>query len=255
MDIIISEWMGYFLLRESMLDSVLFARDKWLKPGGALYPSHCKMFVAPMRHANAARRTQDLAGSLDVWKGFVETTTNQYGVDLSCLSREFEKEQQSYYLQTSQWCDVHPNQILGAPQVVKELDLLKTTVEELKVLNEEYELKVEGPADANGDVQVSGLCGWFDVNFRGSDENPADVDVELSTAPDQYGATHWGQQSFYLSPPALVSPGDSLKGNMMMKRNTENQRLLDVQFKFSHVRSQDGQTFAAPPRTCLYHIE
>ncbi|MES1920870.1 Protein arginine N-methyltransferase 1 [Bonamia ostreae] len=29
-DIIISEWMGYFLLFESMLDSVLFARDKWL---------------------------------------------------------------------------------------------------------------------------------------------------------------------------------------------------------------------------------
>jgi hypothetical protein len=33
-DIIISEWMGYFLLFESMLDSVLFARDKYLKPDG-----------------------------------------------------------------------------------------------------------------------------------------------------------------------------------------------------------------------------
>ena len=32
-DIIISEWMGYFLLYESMLDTVLYARDKWLKPG------------------------------------------------------------------------------------------------------------------------------------------------------------------------------------------------------------------------------
>jgi hypothetical protein len=30
-DIIISEWMGYFLVYESMLQSVLFARDKWLK--------------------------------------------------------------------------------------------------------------------------------------------------------------------------------------------------------------------------------
>jgi type I protein arginine methyltransferase len=29
-DIIISEWMGYFLLYESMFDSVLYARDKWL---------------------------------------------------------------------------------------------------------------------------------------------------------------------------------------------------------------------------------
>ncbi|KAL3928773.1 MAG: hypothetical protein SGBAC_012499, partial [Bacillariaceae sp.] len=31
-DIFISEWMGYFLLRESMLDSLLRARDKFLKP-------------------------------------------------------------------------------------------------------------------------------------------------------------------------------------------------------------------------------
>lgn len=29
-DIIISEWMGYCLLYESMLDTVIYARDKWL---------------------------------------------------------------------------------------------------------------------------------------------------------------------------------------------------------------------------------
>lgn len=33
-DIIVSEWMGYVLLYEAMLDSVLFARDKYLAPGG-----------------------------------------------------------------------------------------------------------------------------------------------------------------------------------------------------------------------------
>ena len=33
-DIIISEWMGYFLLYESMLDTVLYARDKWLNKDG-----------------------------------------------------------------------------------------------------------------------------------------------------------------------------------------------------------------------------
>lgn len=29
-DVIISEWMGYFLLYENMLDTVLYARNKWL---------------------------------------------------------------------------------------------------------------------------------------------------------------------------------------------------------------------------------
>ena len=37
-DIIVSEWMGFHLLHESMLDSVLFARDKFLKEGGLMLP-------------------------------------------------------------------------------------------------------------------------------------------------------------------------------------------------------------------------
>ena len=38
-DIIISEWMGYFLIYESMLDTVLYARDKWLRKDGNGYVS------------------------------------------------------------------------------------------------------------------------------------------------------------------------------------------------------------------------
>ena len=37
-DIIISEWMGYCLFYESMLDTVLYARDKWLVEGGLMFP-------------------------------------------------------------------------------------------------------------------------------------------------------------------------------------------------------------------------
>ena len=33
-DIIISEWMGYCLLYEAMLDSVIWARDHYLAPDG-----------------------------------------------------------------------------------------------------------------------------------------------------------------------------------------------------------------------------
>ena len=40
-DIIISEWMGYFLLYESMLDSVLWARDKYMVKGGLMFPDKC----------------------------------------------------------------------------------------------------------------------------------------------------------------------------------------------------------------------
>lgn len=40
-DAIVSEWMGYFLLFEGMLDSVIYARDHYLAPGGKLLPSRC----------------------------------------------------------------------------------------------------------------------------------------------------------------------------------------------------------------------
>ena len=38
-DVIVSEWMGYFLLYEGMLDTVITARDKYLAPGGTLLPN------------------------------------------------------------------------------------------------------------------------------------------------------------------------------------------------------------------------
>ena len=45
MDIIISEWMGYFLLYESMLDTVIYARDRWLKKGGLMLPDKATLLV------------------------------------------------------------------------------------------------------------------------------------------------------------------------------------------------------------------
>lgn len=46
-DIIISEWMGYCLIYESMLDTVLHARDKWLRKDGKgmLFPNIAKMYL------------------------------------------------------------------------------------------------------------------------------------------------------------------------------------------------------------------
>jgi type I protein arginine methyltransferase len=45
-DIIISEWMGYFLLYESTIDTVLLARDKYLKKDGLIFPDTADIFLA-----------------------------------------------------------------------------------------------------------------------------------------------------------------------------------------------------------------
>lgn len=41
-----SKTLGYALLYESMLDSVLHARDRFLKPGGLVAPSESRMQLA-----------------------------------------------------------------------------------------------------------------------------------------------------------------------------------------------------------------
>ena len=47
-DVLLSEWMGYCLLYESMLSSVLYARDRWLKPGGAILPDTATIVSSPL---------------------------------------------------------------------------------------------------------------------------------------------------------------------------------------------------------------
>ena len=99
-DIIISEWMGYFLLRESMLDSVLLARDRFLAPGGAMYPSHARMCLAPVRSHASAARAGEFQQSMEGWAEFVNEMKGYYNVDLAALSEDYRAEQRQYYLTT-----------------------------------------------------------------------------------------------------------------------------------------------------------
>jgi hypothetical protein len=54
-DVIVSEWMGCFLYGEAMLDSVLYARDQWLKDGGHMLPSSATLYLAPISMAKFYR--------------------------------------------------------------------------------------------------------------------------------------------------------------------------------------------------------
>lgn len=71
-DVFVSEWMGYCLLYESMLSSVLYARDRFLKPGGAILLDTAKILGAGFGKGGT---------SLPFWE-------NVYGFDMSCIGKE-----------------------------------------------------------------------------------------------------------------------------------------------------------------------
>ncbi|KAG0486857.1 hypothetical protein HPP92_008952 [Vanilla planifolia] len=50
-DVIVSEWMGYFLLFENMLNTVLYARDKWLINDGIILPDKASLFLTAIEDA------------------------------------------------------------------------------------------------------------------------------------------------------------------------------------------------------------
>ena len=65
-DIIVSEWMGYLLIYESMLRSVIVARDRFLKPDGLMFPSHAKLYMT------AYSDTKYFGSYVDYWDDVME---------------------------------------------------------------------------------------------------------------------------------------------------------------------------------------
>jgi len=168
-DIIISEWMGYFLLRESMLDSVIRARDMFLKPkSGILLPSHATMLIAPIMNEDHHNMVvQEYSEAIDDWNDYLANSKKQYGVDMSILTEEYEKEQRDYYLTSSYWVQLDHDAILAPPIIVKTLDLAVCTLEDAKGVGEtEFLFDIaSSEGGAKGD-KIDGFAGWFTVDFQ-----------------------------------------------------------------------------------------
>uniref|UniRef100_A0A0D9WB59 Methyltransferase domain-containing protein n=1 Tax=Leersia perrieri TaxID=77586 RepID=A0A0D9WB59_9ORYZ len=209
-DVIISEWMGYMLLYETMLPSVLFARDKWLKPGGLILPSHATLFMAPITNS------ERYEGSVDFW-------SDVYGINMSALvplAKKFTSEEPSI-------------EIIGGENV-KHIDCYTFKAEELKSITTKYKVSSMMLAPIHG----FGL--WFEVEFNGpsnpsdgsSDLNPLENNpkkrrrgpedaVLLSTAPEDE-PTHWHQTILYFPDPIEVKQDQIIEGSLTVSQSEEN---------------------------------
>jgi len=247
-DIIISEWMGYFLLRESMLDSIIRARDKFLKQRtGLMFPSHTTMYIAPV--CDEGERKQgagEYAGAMSDWSDFCETTKHIYGVDMKTLESNFDREQKDYYLFSSRWTELPSEAVLAEPKIIKYLDLSTCTLADARGIESDatdnsFDFEINGNEYAG---PISGLSGWFTADFKSRTD---DVGVKcapkvqnpafLSTGPEN-GYTHWGQQTFYFlsSIPLLNNETTHLSGAIEMQRTKENSRLYNSRLRYTSSR-------------------
>jgi len=182
--------MGYILLRESMLDSVIRARNKWLKADtGCMFPSHATMYFAAISNEEDRHsKVQEYNTSMNEWDKFVVEMKQYYSVDMKVFEQSFDREQADYYIYSALWTELHPGHVIGRPIVIKKLDINTCTLEDAEgVAAMSYDITIPSS------VRISGFAGWFTVDFHGSAQNPAPNRVTLSTGPEA-GYTHWGQQ-------------------------------------------------------------
>lgn len=59
------------------------------------------------------------------------------------------------------WNSLHPNQVIGAPALVKEFDCLTATLDETASVRSQFRIPID-----SGNAKIAGFAGWFDVHFR-----------------------------------------------------------------------------------------
>lgn len=193
-DIIISEWMGYFLLYESMLDTVLYARDKWLVPGGALFPDKATLYLTAIEDAEYRE------DKINFWN-------NVYGFDMSCIKELALMEP------LVDVCDA--KQVIGSACPVLNIDLYTVTKEQLD-FSAPFTLTI------NRDEYCHAFVAYFTVEF-----SKTHTKLMFSTGPrSEY--THWKQTVFYLEDPMTVTAGESVTGTITVNRNNKNPRDIDI---------------------------
>ncbi|XP_070535885.1 protein arginine N-methyltransferase 3-like [Ptychodera flava] len=196
-DVIISEWMGYFLLFESMLDSVLYARDKYLAPQGLVYPDRCTISLVAV-------------GDKEMHDSRIAFWEDVYGFKMNCMK--------TCVLQESCVEDVNPDSIISSPAEVKVIDVGCTDVKDLD-FSSDFCLQI------TKDDLCTALVGYFDIFF----EKDCSTKVSFSTAP-HCDKTHWKQTVFTLANPISLKKGDVINGRISCKKNMKDQRSLLVTF-------------------------
>lgn len=196
-DIIVSEWMGFYLLHEGMLDSVLFARDNFLKAGGQMFPSECTIFVAPC----------SVPSLFDYWQ-------NVDGVNMERFASKLRLQKST----RPEIIHLQPKDLLHEGIVFHWMSLMDVDAKDL----DEIRFKEVIATQVAGKHQ--GFCIWFDVGFPGDDE------LTLSTSP-KAPETHWKQCVVVLPEENCenLEEKSPVAFQILMKRNPNDPRKYNLE--------------------------
>jgi protein arginine N-methyltransferase 3 len=197
--------MGYFLLFEGMLDSVLVARDKYLAADGIMAPSSTKIMLAAF-------------GDDEWYNDTVNFWNDVYGFKMTAMNQNITKDA----LVTV----VIGQELLSDAILLQDIQTKHVTSQRLDFVTK-FEILISKPGI------VYAFCGWFDTYFEG-----AGIDGNMFSTSPTTKSTHWMQTLFILNDPLKVEIGDRISGTFECKKAIKNPRELDVTMIFSHSKIQ-----------------
>ena len=153
-DILISEWMGYCLLFEGMLESVITARDKLLADGGLMFPCACKMYLYGIEDPEGRE------GTIDFWN-------DVYNFDMSMMKELAYRE---CYVDI-----LKPENVCTTEATVLDLDLYKVTKDDLMYIENAFCLS------AKKNTSIDGFGMYFDCSFPSTNDDKQSWNLNFPT--------------------------------------------------------------------------
>lgn len=158
-DIIISEWMGYFMLYESMLDTVLYARDRYLnKENGKIFPDKATMVISAIEDADYKEQKINCTAGKFLGEASLHTLTNiltvwdkVYGFDMSPIKETALRE---------------PLVDIVEPKSLVTDDCVFKTIDIMTVRKEDLSFQVPFKIRAHRDDYVHAFLAHFDIWFE-----------------------------------------------------------------------------------------
>jgi len=229
-DIIVSEWMGYCLLYEAMLDSVIWARDKYLKSDGLMVPSHMNMWVAPIADP------EYVDDHISFWR-------DVYGFDMKPMQTGIHDDALVLHMPT--------RTVVAEPYPFNQLSLHTTSVKDL-VFKRKWECVMKEGVDC-----LDGFIIWFDTFFMPdrADSVPNNARAEEWAKSGRKGVafttgpyakeTHWRQGILLVNDSCStrnLKKGDSLTGELEYSVAEDNSRALDIRMSWTTGINTDAKT-------------
>eukprot|EP00826_Nyctotherus_ovalis_P047737 TRINITY_DN5534_c0_g1_i5.p1 TRINITY_DN5534_c0_g1~~TRINITY_DN5534_c0_g1_i5.p1 ORF type:complete len:384 (-),score=70.16 TRINITY_DN5534_c0_g1_i5:131-1282(-) len=190
-DIILSRWMGYFLLHESLIDAMINARDRYLSEGGMILPNKSFLYLVAIEDS---QYKQERFGS---WE-------NMYGIDMECIREAALSEPVVEH--------VNAEQVITTTDRIAEIDLYQANP---RLLDFKFQFILKLLRTKN----IYAIVGWFDVCF-----SSLKFSVVLPTSPSS-ARTHWRQVTMYLPEVIVAKEGGILTGTLSISRSDNNKHL------------------------------